>query len=271
MIMRTITPRWDSTSTTSATSFVPASRASRKWNCSFCQEKFDAFKSIGLDYWFIAPYDNGGCTCPKCAPWGANGYLRMAEPMARAYRRAFPKGKVILCTWYFDRWGIGEWDGITAKFKAKKPDWVDYIMADNFEEYPRYPLDTRRAGRLAALELPRHQHVRTESVGRLRRQSASRPPPAALGRDQEKLSGGFPYSEGIYEDINKVICARLYWEPDRPAIETVKDYAAFEFSPEVADDVASVVKIFEKNHLRDQDRRKRGRGLLDWSNKSTPN
>ena len=37
----------------------------------FCQEKFEAFKSIGLDYWFIWPYDNGGCTCPKCAPWCA--------------------------------------------------------------------------------------------------------------------------------------------------------------------------------------------------------
>ena len=83
-----------------------------------CRERFNAFKGIGVDYWFIWPYDNGGCTCPKCAPWGANGYLRMAEPLARAYRREFPKGKVVLGTWYFDRWGIGEWDGITAKFNA---------------------------------------------------------------------------------------------------------------------------------------------------------
>ena len=45
-----------------------------------------------------------------------------------------------------------------------------------------------------------------------------------------------------------MICTRLYWEPDRPAIEAVKEYAAFEFSPEVADDVTSAVKIFEKNH-----------------------
>ena len=71
-----------------------------------------------MDYWFIAPYDNGGCTCAKCAPWGINGYLRMAELEASAYRTRFPNGKVILSHWYFDRWGIGEWDGITAKFKA---------------------------------------------------------------------------------------------------------------------------------------------------------
>jgi hypothetical protein len=35
-------------------------------------------------------------------------------------------------------------------------------------------------------------------------------------------------------------------------METVKEYAAFEFSSEVVDDVVSVVKLFEKNHLRDQ-------------------
>jgi hypothetical protein len=216
----------------------------------FCQEKFDAFKTVGLDYWFIAPYDNGGCTCAKCAPWGANGYLRMAEPMAKAYKKAFPKGKVILSTWYFDRWGIGEWNGITGKFNAKKPDWVDYIMADNFEEYPRYPLDHGVPGGLPLLNFPDISMYGQEPWGGY----GANPHPGRLQRrwDQtkQKLSGGFPYSEGVYEDINKVICARLWWEPDRPAIETVKDYAAYEFSPEVADDVARVVNIFEKNHER---------------------
>ena len=91
---------------------------------------------------------------PEMRPLGANGYLRMAEPLARAYRREFPRGKVVLSTWYFDRWAIGEWDGITAKFKAKKPDWVDYIMADNFEEYPRYPLDKGVPGGLPLLNFP---------------------------------------------------------------------------------------------------------------------
>ena len=49
-----------------------------------------------------------------------------------------------------------------------------------------------------------------------------------------------------------MICAQFYWKSDRTALETVKAYIAAEFSPEVVDDVLSVVKIFEKNHLRDQ-------------------
>jgi hypothetical protein len=218
----------------------------------FCKEKFNAFKSIGLDYWFIAPYDNGGCTCAKCAPWGANGYLRTAEPLARAYRQAFPMGKVVLSLWYFDRWGIGEWDGITAKFKTKKPDWIDFVMCDNFEEYPRYPLEHGVPGGLPMLNFPDISMYGQNPWGGY----GANPHPGRLekrwSQTKAKLSGGFPYSEGIYEDLNKVICTQLYWAPDRPAIETVKDYAAFEFSPEVADDVTTVVKTFEENHLRNK-------------------
>jgi hypothetical protein len=80
------------------------------------------------------------------------------------------------------------------------------------------------------------------------------PLPARLQRlwdqTQRKLSGGTPYSEGIYEDMNKAICSQLYWDPKRRAIETVREYAAFEFSPDVADEVIKVVEAFEKNHLR---------------------
>jgi hypothetical protein len=220
----------------------------------FCEEKFNAFKSVGLDYWFIVPYDNGGCGCEKCIPWGINGFLKVAEPEARAFRRAFSNGKVVMSTWYFDHPQLfsGEWKGLTAKFKAQKPDWVDCIMADNFEAYPRYPLDNGVPGGLPLMNFPDISMYGQNPWGGY----GVNPHPGRLQQrwdeTQQHLSGGMPYSEGIYEDINKVICAQFYWEPDRSALETVKQYAAFEFSPEVADDVTSVVKIFEKNHLRDK-------------------
>jgi hypothetical protein len=220
----------------------------------FCQEKFEAFKSVGLDYWFIVPYDNGGCGCEKCAPWGINGFLKVAEPEARAFRRAYPKGKVVMSTWYFDHPQIfsGEWAGLTAKFKAKKPDWVDCIMADNFEAYPRYPLDNGVPGGLPLLNFPDISMYGQNPWGGY----GANPHPGRLQQrwDETKkhLSGGMPYSEGVYEDLNKVICAQFYWDRDHSAMQTVKEYAAFEFSPEVAEDVATVVEIFEKNHQRDQ-------------------
>jgi len=221
----------------------------------FCEEKFNAFKDIGLDYWFIAPYDNGGCGCSKCAPWGVNGYLRMAEPEARAYRRAFPKGKVILSTWNFDLlFGRGEWVGLTEKFKKQKPDWVDYIMADEGISmvYPRYPLDKGVPGGFPLLNFP---EISMWGQGPWGGYGANPFPNRLQQRWNEikgKMSGGFPYSEGIYEDLNEVICAQHYWQPNRSAEETIREYSACEFSPEVADDVVSAVNIFEKNHLREQ-------------------
>ena len=217
----------------------------------YCQEKFDAFRDIGLDYWFIWPYDNGGCTCPKCAPWGSNGYLRLAEPLARAYHRAFPQGKVILSAWSFDRWAIGEWEGIAARFSAQKPDWAQYLMADNVDEYPRYPLEHSIPGGLPLLNFPEISmwgqfpwggYGANPQVDRIQ---------ARWDQSKRKLSGGFSYSEGIFEDLNKVAYLQLYWQPDRPALETVKEYVAFEFSPQVVGDVTSAVRILETNHHRD--------------------
>jgi hypothetical protein len=67
-----------------------------------------------------------------------------------------------------------------------------------------------------------------------------------------KVSGGMPYSEGIYEDINKAICQQFYWNPDSAATETVREYIRFEYSPDFADDLLEAVRIFEENHLRDR-------------------
>ena len=71
------------------------------------------------------------------------------------------------------------------------------------------------------------------------------------GRIKHLASGGAPYSEGIYEDLNKAIYAQFYWDPERKADETIKEYAAFEFSRDIADDIVEVARIFEQNHNRD--------------------
>ncbi|MEI7639559.1 MAG: hypothetical protein WCJ37_19745, partial [Syntrophus sp. (in: bacteria)] len=75
---------------------------------------------------------------------------------------------------------------------------------------------------------------------------------AEWGAKSGVLSGGYPYSEGIYDDLNKVLYAQLYWDSKRPAADIVKEYCAFEFSPEVADDMAKAIGIFERNHKRQE-------------------
>ena len=64
---------------------------------------------------------------------------------------------------------------------------------------------------------------------------------------KQHIHGGFPYSEGIYDDLNKVLFAQFYWN-DRPAEETLREYIAFEYSPDVVDDVLKVIATLEQNH-----------------------
>ena len=65
------------------------------------------------------------------------------------------------------------------------------------------------------------------------------------------LAGGFPYSEGIFEDLNKVVCLQLYWDGDRRAEDIVKEYAAAEFAPEAAGLVTQAVMRLERNMSHD--------------------
>ena len=209
----------------------------------------DEFADPGLDcvtYW---PYDEGGCGCPECWPWGARGYLNLARDISAVVRQKAPHTKVILSTWTLDTPPAGEWEALTKALSTDKT-WADYIQADAHEDFPRYPLDQGVPGGLPLISFPEISMWGQAPWGGY----GANPLPGRLQRlwnqTQGKLSGGTPYSEGIYEDMNKVICSQFYWNPARPALETVREYADFEYSPEVADDVVKVVEAFEKNHVR---------------------
>jgi hypothetical protein len=61
--------------------------------------------------------------------------------------------------------------------------------------------------------------------------------------------GGFPYSEGIYEDINKAIVSQFYWS-DRPAEETIREYVAYEYAPAAVEPVLEAIRVLEANQER---------------------
>ena len=166
-------------------------------------------------------------------------------------REKSPHIKIVVSTWTFDTPPCGEWDGL-SKALAEDKSWADCIQADAHEDFPRFPLERGVPGDLPLLNFPEISMWGQSPWGGY----GADPLPGRLQRlwnqTQCKLAGGTPYSEGIYEDINKVICSQFYWDAQRPAIETVREYAAFEFSPDVADDVVKVVEAFERNHLRGQ-------------------
>lgn len=199
---------------------------------------------LGVDYLCTWPYDEGGCGCDQCRPWGGNGFIRMSRDITEAVRKVLPKVKLIISTWTFDTPPEGEWQGLTDAL-ARDPSLAHYIMADAHEDFPRYPLDVGVPGNLPLINFPEISMWGNWPWGGMGAHTL----PGRLQRlfDQTKhvLKGGFPYSEGIYEDMSKVIEAQFYWDANCTARSTLQEYIAYEFSPAVVDDVMTIVDILE--------------------------
>lgn len=213
-------------------------------------EELDAFAEVRPDLIVFGPYDQGGCACANCAPWGCNGYLKICEAKARRVKSRWPGTKIILLTWLFDyERDQSEWRGLADAF-AGGVDWCDYIQADSHTAYPRFPLEQGVPGRLPLLNFPEISMWGMHPWGGF----GANPLPSRFERlwktVKDHVSGGFPYSEGIFEDINKVFCAQLYWDPDRSAAEILRDYIAYEYAPEVVEKVIEAIDILEANHNR---------------------
>ena len=134
---------------------------------------------------------------------------------------------------------------------AKDKSWADYLMADGHDDYfPKYVLETGVPGQLGLLNFPEISMFGMSPWGGYGANPAPNHFEKLWGRIKQKAKGGAPYSEGIFEDMNKAIYARFYWNPDCRAEDTVKEYAAFEFSPNSADTLVEVVRLFEENHNR---------------------
>ncbi|HUT24585.1 MAG TPA: hypothetical protein VM492_09605 [Sumerlaeia bacterium] len=212
-------------------------------------EYFSAFADLAPETVWIWPYDSGGCGCKNCQPWGQDHFLKMAEPVAQLARREFEGARIILSTWFFTE---EEYRGLVEAFR-EKPDWVDYILAEHFVDAGT-DLPTRLGvpGGLPMVGFPEISMWGMLPWGGY----GANPRPAALQAEWRErgggLDGGFPYSEGIYEDINKALFAQFYWQADKPAEETLKEYVAFEFGPDVVEDALTAIRLLEENHPRDR-------------------
>lgn len=198
----------------------------------------------GVDLLVHWPYDEGGCACERCSPWGSRGYLRLARDLTALARHHFPGLQSVLSTWMFDTPPEGEWAGLTEAL-ARDPDGVDYILADAHEDFPRYPLDVGVPGGRPLLNFPEISMWGNWPWGGV----GANPLPGRFQRlwnqVRHVVQGGFPYSEGIYEDLNKAVVLQFYWDPDRPARETVREYAEYEFGHEAAPEALPLIDLLE--------------------------
>lgn len=214
-------------------------------------EYLTGYEKLGLDYVVSFPYDSGGCGCKDCWPWGARGYVKISKEFSRLARQRYPQCKFVLGTWCYDvrDQSDGEYEGL-ARELAKDKSWVDYIMDDSHFDFPAYPLKHGVPG-----GLPMINFAEISMWGRFPWGGyGANPLPARFQRiwDQSKriLDGGFPYSEGKYEDINKFIFSQFFWNKQTTAREAVREYVAGEYSPAVVDEVTEAIYLLEQNYPR---------------------
>ncbi len=216
----------------------------------------DELKNVDLDYFEFWPYDEGGCASMDCWPWGAKGYIQIIKRLEPVVRARFPRCRFIVSTWCFenedDSNPDGEWAGFSEALSRDKS-WADYIMADGHDSYfPRYILENKAPGGLPVLNFPEISMFGMAPWGAYGTNASPSHFQSLWDRIKNKISGGAPYSEGVYDDINKAIIAGFYWDPEKKAEQTVREYFGYEFSPLVADSMMEVSRILEQNHHRDE-------------------
>ena len=177
----------------------------------------------GLVYW---PFDEGGCACEKCAPWGGNGYVRLIERLAKMNEKVYPGVKHIVSTWFFRD---DDWEAFYAYLK--KQDWIGALLIDAHGDFPKYPVE----------------HPLPARFERLYRQC-------------QFIATGFAlYSEGIYEDVNKIVINGLYVNPKLAHDDVLREYARWELSGCDENDFVALCAKLEDIYETQSLNRKKGR------------
>ena len=207
---------------------------------------FEAFMDIGLDYVATWPYDEGGCGCENCRPWGAKGYPNLMIEMNKEAKKYYPNCKIVASTWYFDEPEEGEFKGFYERLKTDL-DFVDYVMADSFDSFPEYPLEHEPVK--PVVSFPEISMWKLYPWGG----RGANPQPKRFQRiwnsAKHVLQGGMPYSEGIFEDILKVQFAGYFWDKDRHYREILAEYINYEYSGDVCAEVLEMMELIEINHV----------------------
>jgi hypothetical protein len=231
----------------------PSKPEGMKYILQLLGEQFDWAADLKPRSVWIWPYDQGGCGCAECKPWGSKGFMKCVEEIGKLARQKMPGTKILLSTWYMDK---AELAGVLKQLGERK-DLVDGLVNEDnilpgaaglggMDQQPGATAPVLRQD-LPVVGFPEISMHETFPWGGFGATPLTGRAQGQWNAQKKNIDGAFPYSEGIYEDITKIVYSQFYWS-DQAAAETVKEYIAFEFSPDVVADVAGVIKTLEQNH-----------------------
>ena len=194
------------------------------------REMLAYFSDLKIDYVIYWPYDQGGCTCKDCAPWGANGYLKLLPHFKKLIKEMLPDSRIIVSTWFLDRFTSGEWDGFYRALSTELFNDIPYVLS--FFEKGVLPECIRANGIPDGIKFIDFPEISMYSCMPWGGYGASHL--AAFLEETNENSGhlycgGFPYSEGVFEDTNKFISLAYYSGEYENAFDALRAYVRTEF------------------------------------------
>lgn len=203
---------------------------------------------VQFDVFSTFPYDEGGCGCLACDPWGAKGYIQAAKSGIKIAKETNPDAKLSVSTWLFDYPDKGEW---RALFDALKQDrFAEYIEADSHDVYPRYPLENEIPEGVTLRAFPEITMWGLWPWGGYGAHFFPRRYTEIWRSTKGKLGGGRMYSEGIFEDLNKYTVACLYNDYNAKPEETIAKYGAYSFGCNDGNALTELIDCIETNMVR---------------------
>ena len=232
----------------------PSKPEGMKYILKILGEQFDWAADLKPRSVWLWPYDQGGCGCADCKPWGSKGFMKCVEEVGKLARAKIPGVQIVLATWYMDQ---NELSSVMKQLGERK-ELADGLVNEGSVLPATSGLGAvdgqggaagaavSRRG-LPVVGFPEISMHGTFPWGGFGATPLTGRAQGQWNAQKKNIDGAFPYSEGIYEDITKIVYSQFYWS-DQPAAETVKEYISFELSPDAVADVASVVKTLEQNH-----------------------
>lgn len=222
------------------TELCPSREDGKRLIIQALQELLDAFRDTGVDYLTLWPYDQGGCSCQNCYPWGGNGFYHLSRELAAIIKEQYPSTKVGISTWYFDHFTAipCEYEEF-FKLAQKDPIWFDYIISNK-----DHPAMAPFKGKIPVISFPEISMAATPWGG-----YGAAPIPTKIAEKLDTYAtycnGCMVYSEGIFEDINKIICLEKCRDKTCDVHSIVREYCTMLVGKELSEELTELIFAME--------------------------
>ena len=232
-----------------------------------------------VDFLYIHPADYGACSCENCGPYIPT-YLNLAKDVAAIMRRHHPNVRIFVGTVLITEEGMKKY--FIPYLNSEEADWIDGVAygmhgtalsltelkdaIPNRLEILLYPEITMMEnwGQIGAspwIKRFAYSLEKRQDMGKVCNALGHWPEvaeqmfgdfPTAFDPDtmHEQIDGAFLYSEGLHDEVAKIVWLRYLWALDTPPEDAVRDYCRFYFGEEAAPWAAEALLLMESITLR---------------------